>query len=347
MQLPPKDFSIVICTYNGISKLEPTLKHIAGLEIPEGSAVELVVVNNASTDNTEEFVKKAWQDLKAPFVLSLLNEKRPGKGYAVETGLDYASKEIILIVDDDNWLDKNYLIEALRFIKDHPGWLVIGGGSAGEFEEPPPFWIEDVSYYNAIGKQLPQTGRIPYQNDCVWGAGMLVKKAFWKKLREAGFMFLTSKQVGKAIGEDTELAIVAALAGNERYYVDRLFFKHFMPKGRLSWQNSQKQFQGFGSTHIIFDAYRYVHECIKYDKQPSQFFWLFQSLEKLKKLKKFTVKQWLFYFFKRPEGEYYVLRQNMFLAELKATVSFCKKQKRVFSTLYNWQTVFFKNERAT
>jgi glycosyltransferase involved in cell wall biosynthesis len=342
-----KAFSIVVCTYNGIAKLTPTLKHIASLEILPESDIELIVVNNASTDNTEDFVKKLWQELGSPFVLTLLNEKRSGKGYAVEAGLDHAGKDIILIVDDDNWLEKNYLVEALRFIEDHQEWSIIGGRSTGEFEEPPPFWIEDLYNHNAIGKQLAQTGRFPYQNNSIWGAGMLIKRAFWKKLRIAGFTFLTSKQAGKAIGEDTELAIAAALAGNERYYVDQLHFTHFMPKGRFGWNNSVKQFRGFGSTHIIFDAYRYVHECIKNGKQPSRFFWLSKSLEKLNNLGRFTIKQWLFFLFKKPVGEYYVLRQNMCLAELKATISFYKTQKKVFSILYNWQTVFFKNERAT
>jgi glycosyltransferase involved in cell wall biosynthesis len=339
-----KTFSIVICTYNGVSRLTPTLKHIAALDVPVNSAVELIVVNNASTDNTEEFVKQQWQDLGSPFVLMLVSEEQLGKGYAVEKGLDQAGNDIVLIVDDDNWLEKNYLQEALRFIHDHPEWSIIGGRSAGEFEEAPPLWIEDLYNHNAIGKQLPKTGRFPFQNNLIWGAGMLVKKTFWEKLRQSGFIFLTSKQAGKAIGEDTELAIAAALAGNERYYVDQLLFTHFMPKGRFAWNNSVKQFKGFGSTHIIFDAYRYVHECIKNDRQPSRFFWLFKSFQKLNNLGRFTLKQWLFFLFKMPVGEYYVLRQNMFLAELKATVSFYKTQKKIFTTLYNWQTVFFKNE---
>lgn len=338
-------FSIVVCTYNGQKFLYSTLKHLASLQIPANYAAELILVNNASTDNTVSFVQETWSKLGNPFLLQILHENRPGKGYAVETGYDAANYELIVTVDDDNWLSKDYLLHTYQFYLANPSFRILGGKSIPEFEEILPNWVEDVLYHNAIGIQQSYSGRMEPSNKVVWGAGMVVRKSFWKSLRSSGFSFITSKQAGKAIGEDTELSITAILAGNDRFYNDQLVFKHFMPKGRFNWVKMLKQFAGFGSTHIIFDAYYYIFHCVQNNKRPSAFYWIYEFAKKLKGFKKFTIKQWFFYFFIRPEGEYYILKQKLFLSELKHTFLFYKIQKEVFRSLYNWQYNFFRYER--
>ena len=72
-------FSIVICTYNGTPRLNPTLSYIAALKIPSGCFVELIVVNNASTDDTAQFVKDQWNRLGTPFPLTVLMKLLPVK----------------------------------------------------------------------------------------------------------------------------------------------------------------------------------------------------------------------------------------------------------------------------
>src|SRR6187402_822059 len=99
----PLGFSIIVCTYNGASRLEQTIKHLAGLTIPPGHKTELILVDNASTDNTVA-----------------ITQKRQGKGFAIETGYDAASYSYILTVDDDNWLDADYLTIATRLFQQHP-----------------------------------------------------------------------------------------------------------------------------------------------------------------------------------------------------------------------------------
>ena len=53
-----KGISIILCTYNGKSRLEPTLRHLAlqRHNIP----CELIVVDNASVDGTKEFADTWW-----------------------------------------------------------------------------------------------------------------------------------------------------------------------------------------------------------------------------------------------------------------------------------------------
>ena len=48
--------SIVICTHNGKNRLELVLEHISRLHIPDNILWEVVVVDNASTDNTSNWI---------------------------------------------------------------------------------------------------------------------------------------------------------------------------------------------------------------------------------------------------------------------------------------------------
>jgi glycosyltransferase involved in cell wall biosynthesis len=48
----PEGISIVICTYNGVKRLQPTLEAIFKLTIQQDLSWELIIVDNASTDNT-------------------------------------------------------------------------------------------------------------------------------------------------------------------------------------------------------------------------------------------------------------------------------------------------------
>jgi glycosyltransferase involved in cell wall biosynthesis len=50
--------SVVICTWNRARLLDQTLSHLQQLSIPEGVKWELVLVNNNSTDHTDEIIER-------------------------------------------------------------------------------------------------------------------------------------------------------------------------------------------------------------------------------------------------------------------------------------------------
>jgi len=84
--------SIVVCTRNRASSLRQTL---AALERTERSAdlpVEVIVVDNASTDATREVVRTPLRYVGAP---------EPGVARARNAGLSAARGDVILFLDDD------------------------------------------------------------------------------------------------------------------------------------------------------------------------------------------------------------------------------------------------------
>jgi glycosyltransferase involved in cell wall biosynthesis len=99
--------SIIIATFNRARFLEQTLRRIAGISIPPGWDVELIVADNASTDDTAAVVR----DAKSKNIeVRYLYEGRKGKSNALNSSLAQARGEIILFTDDDvapanNWLE--------------------------------------------------------------------------------------------------------------------------------------------------------------------------------------------------------------------------------------------------
>lgn len=253
-------FSIVICTYNGRTRLEPTLAHVAALVVPDGYAIELVFVDNASTDGTTDFARTIWDALGSPFALRLLDEPRPGKGYAVETGYDAATYSYILTVDDDNWLDPIYLVRAVELFAAHPDVSILQGVSEAVFETAAPIWLSDarIAKLLVIGGPFAASGYFPTNYFFVWGAGLIIQTKDWQELRRRGMSFLTSKLPGKAAGEDSELGLGLTLLGKQAYYSTELTFKHFMPTGRLTWDKLKQNFEVLGYVSYYISLYNIV-----------------------------------------------------------------------------------------
>ena len=101
-----RGISIVIVTYNGLTRLKPTLEHLAK-QIGIDFSVELLVIDNCSTDGTGKFVIDTWKKLHNPFNLRVILEKTPGQMYARERGVNEATYRYILYCDDDNWFTKD------------------------------------------------------------------------------------------------------------------------------------------------------------------------------------------------------------------------------------------------
>jgi glycosyltransferase involved in cell wall biosynthesis len=100
--------SVIISTQNRAMALEQTLRAFGNVSIPEEWSAELIVVDNASKDNTAQVVQTAQL---SNFKVRYLYEGKPGKSNALNTGFAAAQGEVFLFTDDDvvpakDWLEK-------------------------------------------------------------------------------------------------------------------------------------------------------------------------------------------------------------------------------------------------
>ncbi|OWP61511.1 hypothetical protein CDA63_19035 [Hymenobacter amundsenii] len=251
--------TVLICTYNGSSRLPETLRHIAAQQVPAHIAWEVVIISNASKDDTLDVAAKLGQKLAMPF--RVLDEPVAGKENALIRGFDEAAFECVIIVDDDNWLASNYISLVYDTMIAHPEIGILGAHASGAYEIPPPEWFEEFQAVYAVGPQNGgQSGPLPDYDGYLYGAGSVVRKSAWQKLRAHGFQFTTSTKRGEAItsGEDVELGDALQLAGYKLWYDDRLRLKHYMYKERLTWQYLMRIGQGTACSQLTSIVYYFV-----------------------------------------------------------------------------------------
>lgn len=253
--------TILVCTYNGAARLPETLGHVARQYVPAGVQWEVLLVSNASTDDTLALAPRLWAELGGVTALKVLDESRPGKENALVRGFDEARYECICIVDDDNWLYPDYLAQVVRVMGEHPEIGVLGARAEGAFEVPPPPWFERFQAVYAVGAQAPGNGPLNAPDAYLYGAGSVVRRSGWRHLRANGFEFSTSTKRGKIIvsGEDVELGDALRLVGYSLWYDDSLRLRHYMYKERLTWEYLLRIGRGTASSGLTSLVYYFLH----------------------------------------------------------------------------------------
>jgi len=104
--------SIIICTRNRAASLARTLDTIGSLDVAGLSAIELIVVDNGSTDETQAVVA-AFRG-RVPLPVTYVEEARPGLATARNAGIRRATHQVILFTDDDCLPAGDWLLTAAR-----------------------------------------------------------------------------------------------------------------------------------------------------------------------------------------------------------------------------------------
>jgi glycosyltransferase involved in cell wall biosynthesis len=92
-------YSIVIPAYNESGRLRPTLDSLLRFTQAQKWDVEILVVNDGSTDDTAQVVREYGK--AHPQILLLENPGNRGKGFSVRNGMLHARGEICLFTDAD------------------------------------------------------------------------------------------------------------------------------------------------------------------------------------------------------------------------------------------------------
>lgn len=120
------DISLLVCTRNRSAALTHLLASISdALAAARGIAIEIVVVDNHSEDDTVALVERWRREQAVP--VRLLHEPRPGLARARNTGLAAACGAVIAMTDDDCRLERDYFSALAACFAELPGPVVIGG----------------------------------------------------------------------------------------------------------------------------------------------------------------------------------------------------------------------------
>ncbi len=247
--------SIVICCYNSSKRLKKTLEALANQKFDGNISSEIIVVDNASTDNTAKYAESLWESLNAPIPLRTVHESKPGLSHARKRGIEETSYSYILFCDDDNWLFPNYINKAYHIINNDSTIGACGGMGIPKFEIRKPYWFDEYSEAFALGSQ-----EIVRENGVLlnlYGAGLTIRKKALTDLSECGFTRMFAGRVGSKLSssEDTELTNGMVLLGYKLHFCEQLKFYHYLPKERLNFTYLKKLFIAFGTDGPVRDLY--------------------------------------------------------------------------------------------
>src|SRR3972149_10077140 len=113
--------TISIVNLNGKNYLGPCLDSIKEMEYPM-DRIEIIVVDNGSTDGSAEFIKKNYPDIKI-----IKNSKNMGFAYANNQAAKNAAGQYLAFLNNDTRVDRNWLIELLKPIYNNS--TVVASGS--------------------------------------------------------------------------------------------------------------------------------------------------------------------------------------------------------------------------
>lgn len=92
--------SVLVPVYNEEATIEKVLQRVAAAPLPEGVELEVVVIDDGSTDSTRQLLRKLREQGEMQFTY-IEHPQNRGKGAAVRTGFEACSGDIVLIQDAD------------------------------------------------------------------------------------------------------------------------------------------------------------------------------------------------------------------------------------------------------
>lgn len=256
--------SVVICCYNSSTRLRQTLEHLAAQKVPSHLPWEIVLVDNASTDDTAATATDMWYSFGNPALLSVVPEPRKGINHARRKGISAARYNYVLFCDDDNWLSEHYLDTAFSIMESDASIGVCGGKGEAAFEAEEPSWFQQYKAVFACNAQAEKEGYLDIDHIGLYSAGMVIRGDAVLKILATGYEseFEARKDNGLSGGEDLELVVLIRTLGYKAYYSDRLTFQHFMPRTRMTWQYLKRLVRGtminFAPVLVYSDTFRWL-----------------------------------------------------------------------------------------
>jgi glucosyl-dolichyl phosphate glucuronosyltransferase len=236
--------TIAICTWNRSMLLRQTLDQMTRLAIPEGISWELLVVNNNSSDTTEEVIKSFSGSLPIRYLF----EPETGLSNARNCAVRHARGEYIIWTDDDVLVDRNWLASYAGAFVQYPDAAFFGGPILPVFEGTPPAWLTKIlpQIPSAFGKidLGKESCALTSEASLPWGANFAVRTR--EQLKHPFDPSLGLRGNKRVVAEEITMLSGLLDAGLSGRWVPDALVRHYIPKAIQTTDFLRKFYRALG-----------------------------------------------------------------------------------------------------
>ncbi len=232
--------TILICTHNRRALLARTLASIERMRRPTGWDLDILVMANACTDGTHEWLKEYARAAQVEGRLPLRWEAVPrtGKSHALNAAIPLLDATLVAFVDDDHRVDEGYAQAVCACAQAHPEAHLFCGRILPDWDGREPAWIHDQGPYRIYPLPVPRFDLGDREMDLA--AGDATPGGGNLALRPEVFATIGgfSTELGPqghnlAGGEDTDFVQRARAAGLGLRYCPGMIQHHYVDTARL------------------------------------------------------------------------------------------------------------------
>jgi glycosyltransferase involved in cell wall biosynthesis len=135
--------------------LKDALQSLEKVKIPEGFAVELILVDNASSDGTSSLIE-TFRNRTNKFQFQHMREETLGKSFALNRAIRASSSTVLAFVDDDHIVSDSYLNEVCKAVEHYKNHGIFCGRVSPNWDGSEPQWVHDESRYPIRPYPIPR-----------------------------------------------------------------------------------------------------------------------------------------------------------------------------------------------
>jgi glycosyltransferase involved in cell wall biosynthesis len=222
--------TVILCTYNGARILPAALSSVAACVMPPSVDWEVLVVDNNSKDDTREVIQDFCRRFPARF--RYMFEPKPGKSYALNSGIRNAHGDILAFMDDDVTVDPAWLANLTSSLH-RSRWGGTGGKVVLQWPAQLPDWVTKDGPLARHGLPGFDKGEVAKDLDGPpFGTNMAFRREMFEKY--GGFRTdLGPSPFNQIRAEDTEFGRRLLAEGVKLRYEPDAIVYHPVPEERI------------------------------------------------------------------------------------------------------------------
>lgn len=233
-----KKLSVIVPTFNSSDTIERLMHSLLNQTFRD---FEVVFIDDGSTDDTVEKIRKTLEDSRFSYQL-IVNESNRGPGYSRNRGIENANGDYIVFIDSDDMVREDHLSTFYKNVSDYDsvfikGLKVDGAGNLYDFK---------VDRFDSLIELSRKSNNVIKSTDII-NLEMLMEIPF-------SFVFLLYKKeiiLKNNIrfneefnyAEDTEFAIRYLANCNEVKFVNKYTYYYYQEEDSISKASSLKRFE--------------------------------------------------------------------------------------------------------